>query len=807
MNRPERYFRGRLAVFLTGGALVAALFPMAGVALASINTVVIGVQAPNPVTAGSTATYSVTSTTDATSRDTRITAVSGLPAGATFTSDCVVSNSSASTHNTLSIATTGSTPPATSTITPTVTATDVNTTCGTGAANATDATHTAALVVVAGSFSKLQVLVPGETAAPGTATGKTGTPTAQTVGTAFNITVNAVDPNWNVVSSIHNVGITSSSAGATLPANADLVAGTLTFSVTLNSAGSQTVTATDLTDGTKTPNTSSAITANAGTFTKLQVLVPGETAAPGTATGKTGTPSPQAAGSAFTVTVNAVDAHWNVVTSSDTVAITSSDGAANLPSNGALATGTRTFSITLNTLGSRTVTATDATDGAKTANTSAAIIVNGAVAKLQLLVPGETAAPGTTTGMTGTPTAQTAGTPFIVTVNAVDANWNVVSSTHTVGITSTDAAATVPANAALVAGTRTFSVILNTVGSWTVTATDITDGTKTANTSPAITVALGTAVKLGFTSQPGSSSINVPFTIQPVVAIQDAGGNTLTTAAATTVTLALGANPGAGTLTCTGGNTRTTSLGVAAFSGCTISNAGVGYTLVASATGYTSATSTAFTVGATGATITLTTSAPTPPGAQNPVITWGQGFTLGVQFASNGTGKTVALQGTRDGITWTTITNLTMGSSGSTTYYYTPVTNLWYRAVFAGTSDLAAATSNQVRTVVREIALLRPTNSGNTRFISRNTSITFTTTVRPARPELAPAKVSFWYYHQVNGSWVLAAKRDVFIDATGVARNAFTFTSLGEWYVRMAANPTPYNANSVMSPVERYSVN
>ena len=34
-----------------------------------------------------------------------------------------------------------------------------------------------------------------------------------------------------------------------------------------------------------------------------------------------------------------------------------------------------------------------------------------------------------------------------------------------------------PANAALIAGTKTFSVTLNTTGSRTVTATDITDGT------------------------------------------------------------------------------------------------------------------------------------------------------------------------------------------------------------------------------------------------------------------------------------------------------------------------------------------
>src|SRR5664280_957134 len=359
-------------------------------------------------------------------------------------------------------------------------------------------------------------------------------------------------------------------------------------------------------------HTSAAFTVSAGAFAKLQVLVPGETAAPGTTTGKTGTPSPQSLGSAFDVTVNAVDAQWNAVNSNDRVGITSSDPAATLPANAVLASGTRTFSVALNTLGSWTVTATDIDHGAMTANTSPAIAVNGAPAKLQLLVPGETAAPGTTTGKTGTPTAQTAGTPFTVTVNAVDANWNVVSSTNIVGITTSDPAATLPANAALVAGTRTFSVTLNTVGSRTVTATDITDSTRTASTSPAITVALGSAVKLGFTSQPGSSAINVPFTIQPVVAIQDAGGNTISTAAATTVTLTLGANPGAGTLTCQGGNTQTTSLGVATFSGCTINNAGVGYTLVASATGYTSATSTAFNVGAFGTTITLTTSAPTP---------------------------------------------------------------------------------------------------------------------------------------------------------------------------------------------------
>ena len=207
------------------------------------------------------------------------------------------------------------------------------------------------------------------------------------------------------------------------------------------------------------------------------------------------------------------------------------------------------------------------------------------------------------------------------------------------------------------------------------------------------------------------------------------------------------------------------------------------------------------------ASITLTTSAPTPPGAKNPVILWGQGFTLTVQFAMpNGNNRTFQLQGTRDLVTWTTITTLTTDANGRATLFYTPVTNLYYRAVFAGTTDLAAGNSNQVRTVVRQLALLRPTNSGSTRTINRNSSITFTTTVRPARPELAPARVSFYLFKFTSGQWRQVTKRDVVIDSAGLARTTFTFTSSGQYYVRSQANPTTYNANSVLTPVERYSV-
>ena len=59
----------------------------------------------------------------------------------------------------------------------------------------------------------------------------------------------------------------------------------------------------------------------------------------------------------------------------------------------------------------------------------------------------------------------------------MDAYGNLITNvTDTVGITSSDATAVLPANAALVNGTNSFSVTLKDAGSQTVTASDITDG-------------------------------------------------------------------------------------------------------------------------------------------------------------------------------------------------------------------------------------------------------------------------------------------------------------------------------------------
>lgn len=103
--------------------------------------------------------------------------------------------------------------------------------------------------------------------------------------------------------------------------------------------------------------------------------------------------------------------------------------------------------------------------------------------KLQVLMPGETAAPGTPLGKTGAPVPETAGVPFQITVNAVDYNWAVMTTvTDVVHLSSSDGTATLDPDTALFAGTATFNVTFNTSGTFTVTASDVTDATKTANT-------------------------------------------------------------------------------------------------------------------------------------------------------------------------------------------------------------------------------------------------------------------------------------------------------------------------------------
>src|SRR4029077_9037635 len=98
------------------------------------------------------------------------------------------------------------------------------------------------------------------------------------------------------------------------------------------------------------------------------------------------------------------------------------------------------------------------------------------------------------------------------------------------------------------------------------------------------------------------------------ISVEDAGGNLVTTDSSS-VTLAIGTNPGSGTLGCTS-NPLAASSGVATFAGCKISAGGAGYTLTATDGSLSSATSSSFSVYAysvvTGGSATSGTAITTP---------------------------------------------------------------------------------------------------------------------------------------------------------------------------------------------------
>jgi alpha-tubulin suppressor-like RCC1 family protein len=99
--------------------------------------------------------------------------------------------------------------------------------------------------------------------------------------------------------------------------------------------------------------------------------------------------------------------------------------------------------------------------------------------------------------------------------------------------------------------------------------------------------------KLAFTVQPTTATAGVSVSPAVVLTVQDASGNTVRTAN-TSITVALGSNPAGGTLS--GAATVAAVSGLATFANLVLDKAGTGYTLTATASGLTGATSNAFTV-------------------------------------------------------------------------------------------------------------------------------------------------------------------------------------------------------------------
>jgi plastocyanin len=102
-----------------------------------------------------------------------------------------------------------------------------------------------------------------------------------------------------------------------------------------------------------------------------------------------------------------------------------------------------------------------------------------------------------------------------------------------------------------------------------------------------------TPTKVAFTAEPSNTAVGAAITPAVTVSVQDASGNPVTSSTAP-ITIAIGNNPGGATLG--GTTTQNSATGVATFSDLTLDNSGAAYTLSASSSGLTSATSGAFNV-------------------------------------------------------------------------------------------------------------------------------------------------------------------------------------------------------------------
>jgi YD repeat-containing protein len=194
-----------------------------------------------------------------------------------------------------------------------------------------------------------------------------------------------------------------------------------------------------------------------------------------------------------------------------------------------------------------------------------------------------------------------AGTPFAVVVQSQDINGalaavnaatgvalSLKTGTGTLGgtLTGTISAGTSQVTISGVTYTKAESGVI-------LTATSTSGDALTSGDSSPFTVDPGLATTLAFTTQPANTNAGSAIAGPPTATVQDNFANTVTSSTAS-ITVAIGTNPSGGVLG--GTTTNNASGGVASFSDLSIDQAGTGYTLTASSTGLTGATTNAFNI-------------------------------------------------------------------------------------------------------------------------------------------------------------------------------------------------------------------
>jgi hypothetical protein len=320
-------------------------------------------------------------------------------------------------------------------------------------------------------------------------------------------------------------------------------------------------------------------------------------------------------------------------------------------------------------------------------------------------------------GPTGTVTFSACGTAASCTVPVVPTAFSTSTGTA-VGAFATGTLTTSFASAGLQTIKATFTSGDLNYSSCTVSGTPAA----CSLTPVALTIsgAVGTANKLAIITQPSNVPVGVSISPAVQVVVEDINGNVVA-GATNPVTIAIGTNPGTGTL----GGTKTAVPvnGVATFSNLTISAAGVGYTLTASATGLTGATSTLFNVIPAAAKLAFIV----PPSSTSP----GAPFVPAVQVAVEDVNGSV-VSGATNTITIAIGTNPSAGTLGGTATA-TPVngiatfSNLSISAagngytLTASATGLTSATSaafNVVTTAAKLAFVTQPSNSITNRSIA-----------------------------------------------------------------------------------------
>ena len=278
---------------------------------------------------------------------------------------------------------------------------------------------------------------------------------------------------------------TSSDSQVDLPADYTFTSaiggdiGTHTFSAALKTAGSQSITATDTPAGTVT-GTQSGITVNPAAASTLSV---------------SGFPSPVTAGVPESFTVTALDPYGNVATGYDgTLSFSSSDNQATFPTASTLTAGTGSFTATLETAGTQSISASD---GSLTGSQSG-ITVN---ARADTTTALSSAAKSTVYGQSVT---------FTATVNATSAGIG----TPTGSVTFYDDATTL-GSAPLSGGIATFATTVLTAGADSITAVYNGDTNFVGSTSPVLSQTIeqdGTAATVIASAGPSVFGQSVTFT-------------------------------------------------------------------------------------------------------------------------------------------------------------------------------------------------------------------------------------------------------------------------------------------------------